>query len=260
MEKIHVIGITGGVYKASEVDFEMNELHAKHYEELGGLRERVAELQDSNDALQAKLTAVTIDLEQKLHFMQASSDHFERTSGATSDRERLTSFQLRAAMERVAELEGEKHWRCYYCGEVCKTEHEARNHFGSSLGAETACQIKVAGEWALLEALRNAEDQLGRYRSEDSEVLRAMASMQSDHQKAMRGEEEAGYGRGVADMRERERLLLEAVRWLHGLTETLSDDGKTYLLQSSTATSRACWLEIPAHLDPLIAEAVEKKP
>jgi len=94
-----------------------------------------------------------------------------------------------------------KNWRCYHCDEVFVTDADARNHFGSTQGAEPACRIKVAGEFALLNALRNAEEELERYRREDSDVLRAMHSMQSDHAIALRREEEKGYARGLADGR-----------------------------------------------------------
>jgi hypothetical protein len=95
-----------------------------------------------------------------------------------------------------------KSWRCFHCDEVITSEVDARNHFGRDQGCETACRIKAAGEFALLQALRNAEDQLARYHNEDSDVLRAMWSMQSDHSIALRREEEKGYARGLKDGRE----------------------------------------------------------
>lgn len=92
-----------------------------------------------------------------------------------------------------------KTWRCFHCDEVLRTQVDARNHFGSTEGAEPACLIKAPGEFALLQALRNAEDELARYRREDSDVLRAMWSMQADHASALRREEEKGYTRGIED-------------------------------------------------------------
>lgn len=94
-----------------------------------------------------------------------------------------------------------KSWRCFHCDDVFHTEIEARNHFGSTQDADPACRIKVAGEFALLQALRNAEDELARHRSADSDVLRAMHSMQADHATALRREEEKGYERGLRDGR-----------------------------------------------------------
>lgn len=92
-----------------------------------------------------------------------------------------------------------KDWRCFHCDEVFHTEMEARNHFGSTEVSEPACLIKAPGEFALLQALRNAEAELSRYRREDSDILRAMWSMQADHATALRREEEKGYARGLED-------------------------------------------------------------
>lgn len=92
-----------------------------------------------------------------------------------------------------------KTWRCFHCDDVFRTQVDARNHFGSTEVSEPACLIKAPGEFALLQALRNAEDELARYRREDSDVLRAMWSMQSDHATALRREEEKGYERGLRD-------------------------------------------------------------
>ena len=90
-------------------------------------------------------------------------------------------------------------WTCFHCGETFTSELDARNHFGSHEGRMTACEIREAGEFAILRALRNVEDQLDRYRAEDSDVLLAMASMQADHAQALRREEEIGYERGLRD-------------------------------------------------------------
>lgn len=92
-----------------------------------------------------------------------------------------------------------KQWRCFFCDDVFTAYVDARNHFGCDQAAEAACQIKAAGEFALLQALRNAEDELARYRVEDSDVLRAMWSMSVDNETALRREEEKGYARGLRD-------------------------------------------------------------
>src|SRR4029077_15419037 len=93
-------------------------------------------------------------------------------------------------------------WRCFHCDQVFTERVDARNHFGGDEGATPACLIKAAGEFALLQALRNAQDELARYRAEDSDTLRAMASMQADHAVALRRAEEEGYARGLKDARE----------------------------------------------------------
>lgn len=100
-----------------------------------------------------------------------------------------------------------KEWRCFHCDEVLRTEGDARLHFGNTHGSEPACLIKAPGEFALLTVLRNAEDDLARHRAEDSDVLRAMSSMQADHAEALRREEEKGYSRGLADAKEHPETL-----------------------------------------------------
>lgn len=96
------------------------------------------------------------------------------------------------------------HWRCFHCGEAF-TKAQVRwaaEHFGRTQDAEPVCLIRTAGESALLTALRNAEDQLAGYRVDDSDLMRAMYSMQADHAQALRREEERGYNKGVQDMRD----------------------------------------------------------
>lgn len=95
-----------------------------------------------------------------------------------------------------------KTWRCFHCDEVFRSVAAAREHFGTDqLMSDPACLIKQSGELALLRALRNAEEELQRYRNDDSDILRAMHSMESDHAQALRREEEKGYSRGVSDAR-----------------------------------------------------------
>lgn len=100
-----------------------------------------------------------------------------------------------------------KTWRCFHCDDVFTTEVDARHHFGSSQASDPACLMKVAGEFALLEALRNAEDELGRYRNEDSDVLRVLWSTRADQGQALRREEEKGYARGLEDAKKHPETL-----------------------------------------------------
>lgn len=108
----------------------------------------------------------------------------------------LQGWDIRPAHETA-----DKQWRCFHCDEMFTTQVDAENHFGRYEHDTPACVIKASGEFALLRALRNAESQLLRYHSEDSDVMRAMASMQSDHIQALSREEEKGYARGVRDAR-----------------------------------------------------------
>lgn len=93
------------------------------------------------------------------------------------------------------------YWRCFHCGEGFTKAQErwAREHFGRDSSAEPVCLIRTAGESALLSALREAEDELSEYRSEDQKILQAMWSMQADHRQALIREEEKGYAKGLRD-------------------------------------------------------------
>lgn len=96
-------------------------------------------------------------------------------------------------------------WTCFHCGENFKTPGSARDHFGFEPSADPACRIKVGAERGLLMALRKAEEEIDRRRSDDGPAIAAvvdeMRRMQSRHSDALRDAEQAGFERGVADMR-----------------------------------------------------------
>lgn len=95
-------------------------------------------------------------------------------------------------------------WTCFHCGETFTTPGSARLHFGTTPEATPGCVTKVllGGERGLLAALRKAEDEISRYRDEDSDVARSMAAMQARHSEALRAAEETGYARGLRDARQ----------------------------------------------------------
>lgn len=95
------------------------------------------------------------------------------------------------------------YWRCYHCGDVFTKAQErwAREHFGAHEDETPVCQMRLPGESGLLTALRNAQDELARYRAEDSDMMRALYAMQADHAAVLRSEEERGYAAGLRDAR-----------------------------------------------------------
>lgn len=129
--------------------------------------------------------------------------------------------------ERIpAEMADEHHyfrpphgWTCFHCGDTFTTPGAARDHFGADPLKDPACRIKVGEERGLVMALRRAEEELERYRCEDSDADRAMAALRSDHAQALISEEEKGYARGVADA----RRDLAAEIWPPALTEPLAE-------------------------------------
>lgn len=93
-----------------------------------------------------------------------------------------------------------KTWRCFHCDEVFRSAKWAAEHFGQDLTQEAACKIK-GHEGHLLTALRKAEEELTRYRQDDSDLMRAMYSLEAEHRTAVVRAEEEGYARGVRDMK-----------------------------------------------------------
>jgi hypothetical protein len=104
------------------------------------------------------------------------------------------------------------HWRCFHCNATFSKaqERHARDHFGHDESADPVCLIREPGEAALLTALRNAQFELQSYRSEDTDLMRAMWSMTADHRQALVREEEKGYAKGLADARSEALSPLEA--------------------------------------------------
>lgn len=97
----------------------------------------------------------------------------------------------------------DKHeWRCFHCGELFTNRGDAADHFGVTQDTKPGCMVKVemGGERGLLMSLRSAETKIARYMAEDdTDVMRAMYRMQSEHSEALRQSEDAGYARGLAD-------------------------------------------------------------
>ena len=88
-----------------------------------------------------------------------------------------------------------KSWRCFHCDEVFRSVRAAKAHFGNNECAEPACQIDA-------QQLRDLEEQLSRYRNEDTDLHRQIASMESAHQRALMRAEEDGYAKGLRDGRQ----------------------------------------------------------
>ena len=91
------------------------------------------------------------------------------------------------------------YWRCFHCGEAF-TKAQATNameHFGPDCSAKPVCLMRLPGENNLLRALRQAHEELHKYRTEDTELHRALHAMSADHDAALRREEEIGFAKGL---------------------------------------------------------------
>lgn len=92
-------------------------------------------------------------------------------------------------------------WRCFHCDEVFFDSAEAAKHFGEiriaygvCIHDEAACQVDIA-------KYREMQKQLERYRNEDTDLHRQIASLQAHHAAALMRAEEAGYAKGLRDGR-----------------------------------------------------------
>ncbi len=93
-----------------------------------------------------------------------------------------------------------KQWRCFHCDELFKTYNTARDHFGDNQLEEPACQIK-SGEGGLVRRIRELQFELAKFYTENTEIDKYVARLNSDHYRELRREEEKGYERGMRDMR-----------------------------------------------------------
>ncbi|MCW2764013.1 MAG: hypothetical protein JWR85_4214 [Marmoricola sp.] len=86
------------------------------------------------------------------------------------------------------------YWRCFYCNAEFteKQENDARLHFGDRMHTIPVCKVDPG-------TYREMERLLERYREEDSDMHRLLHRRESDHQLALRREEEKGYARGLQD-------------------------------------------------------------
>lgn len=94
-----------------------------------------------------------------------------------------------------------KQWRCFHCDEVFRSANEARIHFGGGSFEDAGCVLKDY-EDGLLGIIREQQAELERFRAEDSDLLRVIATMEADHLQALIRAEEEGYNKGIRDMQE----------------------------------------------------------
>ena len=93
-------------------------------------------------------------------------------------------------------------WVCFHCKEHLTTIGAARDHFGFDQSEDPACRIKIGEERGLVMELRRVQEELIRYRCEDSDMDRKMAGMQADHRAALIRAEQEGYDKGLRDGKE----------------------------------------------------------
>lgn len=93
-----------------------------------------------------------------------------------------------------------KRWRCFHCDQIFTRPVDAREHFGAHQEDTPACCLRDH-EHHLVHYIRRLEQELARYRSDDSDVMRSILTLESGHRQALQRAEELGYERGVNDMK-----------------------------------------------------------
>lgn len=97
-----------------------------------------------------------------------------------------------------------KKWRCFFCDQVFTSRAAAAEHFGCDDACEAdipACQI-ARHEGHLVTYIRKLENELRRYMSEDSDVMRSIMTLEVEHRQALIRADEEGFNKGVLAARQ----------------------------------------------------------
>lgn len=112
---------------------------------------------------------------------------------ATADELRVILERHLAAPSPQQAAGGEAaQWRCFHCDATFTDSAAAEEHFGKSEYQQPACRIDIT-------EYRKMEEAHRRSCEEDTDLHRQMYAMRSDHQSALRREEEKGYAQGLKD-------------------------------------------------------------
>lgn len=91
-------------------------------------------------------------------------------------------------------------WRCFHCGDLFTNANHAAAHFGiDELQAPGCVAVLRYGESHLLSRIRDLEEELARYRAEDSDLIRWYGAKTAQHADALTAAEQKGYDRGLKD-------------------------------------------------------------
>lgn len=96
-----------------------------------------------------------------------------------------------------------RQWRCFFCDDVFTSAKAAGLHFGAfgSCDPDTvACKL-MAHQQHVLEYIRELEEEIRVYQTESHHTVKAMYAVEDDMRRAVIKAEQAGYDKGVADMK-----------------------------------------------------------
>ena len=96
-----------------------------------------------------------------------------------------------------------KQWRCFFCDDVFTSPKAAALHFGAFDSCEpdtTACKL-MSHQQNLIEYVRGLEDEVRLYQAENHPTIKAVFAVEDEMRRAVVKAEQAGYDKGVADMK-----------------------------------------------------------
>lgn len=93
-----------------------------------------------------------------------------------------------------------KQWRCFHCDAIFTRRKDAAEHFGADQADTPACCLRDH-EHHLVHYIRRLEQEVAAYRADDSDVMRSIMVLESEHAAALKNAEEDGYSKGVQDMK-----------------------------------------------------------
>lgn len=107
-------------------------------------------------------------------------------------------------MMGTAFIEAPPHgWDCFHCGDhfdpTFEGQRAAARHFGETPDEQPMCTVTA-------KQFRAMEDELTRYRGEDTELHRQINRMYGERTQAVRRAEEEGYARGLLVYAELDRM------------------------------------------------------
>lgn len=132
-------------------------------------------------------------------------------------------------------------WLCFHCDQLFKDRVEAALHFGGTLQGDPICQLN-AMEGGLVKLVRDQENELQVFRTEDTANNRVFYALGAAHATALRAEEERGYARGVRDI----RALLEPVIAAKKRLSEVFDGIYMRMTDVEQAEITSAWMDVEA--------------
>ena len=176
----------------------LRQCHDRTRAELSALREQLEAARERDEAFISHERQLAAVQDEHADSLRKWREALQRAEKAEAERDDLARRLREAEREAGRQDNGEVSWCCYHCGDIFRTDEDAKDHFGRTELDEPACKIAkdLAG---LIRLLREQEDELRQFRREDTELSRAFYALGAKHSTELRQAEETGYARGLED-------------------------------------------------------------